>query len=205
MRVGHARSAGWAARAGSPLRATRCGSPAWTSPCTPATASAHPGTCRALIRPVMRASSGRRPGPAALGFLLPFSRRHSLPGHPVPPGASAPLTIGLSPRLHTRACTADPGEVYTFRTHETQTGRALSLPRGQRCSPAVATFAAVAIYGTRFRKPPSFIRGFVVLTWRQVIAASRSRPSSFRGCSVPDHGLVSPGSGATTAAAPYLG
>jgi hypothetical protein len=32
-------------------------------------------------------------------FLLPFSRRHSLPGHPVPPGASAPLTIGLPPRL----------------------------------------------------------------------------------------------------------
>src|ERR1035437_2627318 len=30
---------------------------------------------------------------------------------------------------HTRACTADPGEVYTFRTHETQTGRALSLPQ----------------------------------------------------------------------------
>src|SRR5260370_1121360 len=30
------------------------------------------------IRPVIRASSGRRPGPAALAFLLPFSRRHSL-------------------------------------------------------------------------------------------------------------------------------
>jgi len=30
---------------------------------------------------------------------------------------------------HTRACTADPGEVYTFRTHETQTGPgALSTP-----------------------------------------------------------------------------
>jgi len=47
----------------------------------------------------MRAPSGRRPGPAALAFLLPFSRRHSLPEHPVPPGTSAPLTIGLPPRL----------------------------------------------------------------------------------------------------------
>ena len=67
---------------------------------SPAHVSALAGTStRLVIRPVMRASSGRRPGPAALAFLLPFSRRHSLPGHPVPPGASAPLTIGLPPRL----------------------------------------------------------------------------------------------------------
>ena len=32
-------------------------------------------------------------------FLSPFGHRHSLLGHPVPPGASAPLTVGL-PRHH---------------------------------------------------------------------------------------------------------
>jgi len=37
-------------------------------------------------------------GHAGAGFLLPFGRRHSLLGHPVPPGASAPLAIGLPPR-----------------------------------------------------------------------------------------------------------
>jgi hypothetical protein len=55
--------------------------------------------------------------------MLPFSRRPSLFGHPVPPGTSAP-PYGRPTALpaHTRACTADPDEVYTFRTHETQTG-----------------------------------------------------------------------------------
>ena len=68
------------------------GSPAHVS--APAGPSIQPG-----IRPVIRAPSGRRPGPAAPAFLLPFSRRHSLFGHPVPPGTSAPLTVGLPPRL----------------------------------------------------------------------------------------------------------
>src|ERR1022692_110470 len=67
--------------------------------------------------------SGRRPGPAAPAFLLPFSHRHSLFGHPVLPGNSAPLTVGLPHRLRLPA----PGirthsRVSTFRTHETQTG-----------------------------------------------------------------------------------
>ena len=113
---------------------------------SPAHVSALAGTStRLVIRPVMRASSGRRPGPAALAFLLPFSRRHSLPGHPVPPAGFRPsYDRPTAAPAHTHACTADPGEVYTFRTYETQTGRALSLPRGQRCSPAVAASAAVA-------------------------------------------------------------
>ena len=54
----------------------------------------------ARIRPVMQGHPGGDPGAAAPVFLLPFGRRHSLPGHPVPPGASAPLTIGLPTGLH---------------------------------------------------------------------------------------------------------
>src|SRR6266498_2330431 len=72
---------------------------------SPAHVSALAGRAPARIRPVIRAPSGRRPGPAALAFLPPFGRRHSLFGHPVPPGTSAPLTVGLPPacaypRLH---------------------------------------------------------------------------------------------------------
>ena len=32
---------------------------------------------------------------AVVGFLLPFGHRHSLLGHPVPPGSCASLTVGL--------------------------------------------------------------------------------------------------------------
>src|SRR5260370_424625 len=55
-----------------------------------------------------------RPGDLAgcLVFLPPFGCRHSLLEHPVPPGASAPLTIGLP-----RQTGADPGGVCMFRTH----------------------------------------------------------------------------------------
>ena len=53
------------------------------------------------------------------GFLLPFGRRPWLLGHPVPPGACAPLTIGL-PRPP--AGGADPSGVSMFRTHETRLG-----------------------------------------------------------------------------------
>src|SRR5262249_60402249 len=41
---------------------------------------------------------GGRTGHDDAGFLLPFGRRRSLLGHPVPPGASAPLAIGLPRR-----------------------------------------------------------------------------------------------------------
>ena len=99
----------------------------------------------ARIRPVIRAPSGRRPGPAAPAFLLPFGRRHSLPGHPVPPGASAPLTIGLPTGLHLpvpagrtlarfpRSACMRPGP-----------GRAPSIPRGRRCPLAVDLSTAAA-------------------------------------------------------------
>jgi hypothetical protein len=57
---------------------------------------------------------GRRTGHGA-GFPSPFGRRHSLPGHPVPPGDSAPLAIGLP---HRPAGGADPSGVSMFRTRE---------------------------------------------------------------------------------------
>ena len=56
-----------------------------------------PGT-RPGIRPVMRGDR-RRGRSSSRVFLSPFGHRHSLLGHPVPPGASAPLTVGL-PRHH---------------------------------------------------------------------------------------------------------
>jgi len=40
-----------------------------------------------------------------------------------------------APPAHTRACAADPGEVYTFRTHETRTGP------GALFTPGTAVFA----------------------------------------------------------------
>jgi hypothetical protein len=60
-------------------------------------------------------------------------------------GISAPLTVGLPHRLRIPA----PGmrthsTVHTFRTHETRTGRAPSVPRGQRCSTAIAPSVAAA-------------------------------------------------------------
>jgi hypothetical protein len=74
--------------------------------------------------------TGGRTGHDGAGFLLPFGRRPSLLGHPVPPGDSAPLTIGLPHRqqaARTRAgfpCSARmrPGWL-----------RVPSVPRGRRC------------------------------------------------------------------------
>jgi hypothetical protein len=113
---------------------------------SPAHVSALAGpSIKLAIRPVIRAPSGRRPGPAALAFLLPSGRRHLLPGHPVPPGASAPLTIGLPTGLHLpvpagrtlarfpRSARMRPGP-----------GRAPPIPRGRRCSLAVDLSAAAA-------------------------------------------------------------
>ena len=80
-------------------------------------ALSRPGT-RPGIRPVMP-RPGRRAGQDGAGFPLPFGRRPSLPGHPVPPGDSAPLTIGL-PRPP--AGGADPNGVSMFRTRKTRPG-----------------------------------------------------------------------------------
>jgi len=63
------------------------GSPAHVS------ALSRPGT-RPGIRPVIH-GGWRRDQPCCRAFPLPFGRRPLLAGHPVPPGGSAPLTIGL--------------------------------------------------------------------------------------------------------------
>src|SRR6266567_4536246 len=101
--------------------------------CSPSTAhlptsarSRAQGT-RPGIRPVMRdhPAEGRSCCPA---FPLPFGCRHSLPGHPFPPGDSAPLTIGL-PR---RNSSADQDRFSVFRTRETR------LDLGALCTPGAA-------------------------------------------------------------------
>jgi hypothetical protein len=73
--------------------------------------------------PVIRGHPGGVPGPAAPLSCRLSAARHPLPGHPVLPGSSAPLTVGLPHRLRIPA----PGmrthsRVYTFRTRETRTG-----------------------------------------------------------------------------------
>jgi hypothetical protein len=88
------------------------------------------------------------------GFLLPFGCRHWLLGHPVPPGDSAPLTIGL-PRPP--AGGADPSGVSMFRTRETQlgpgsgSGSALLRPRplrtGQARFPGISAQASPKAHG----------------------------------------------------------
>ena len=76
---------------------------------------------------------GGVPGPAAPDFLLLFSCRHSLFEHPVLPGNSAPLTVGLPHRLRIPAPEMRThGTVSTFRTRETQTGP------GALCTPGTA-------------------------------------------------------------------
>ena len=81
---------------------------------------------------------GGRAGNDGAGFPLPFGRRRSLPGHPVPPGASAPLAIGL-PRRHRDG--ADPSGVSMFRTRETRPGPGAlytpgtAVPHGHVCIP----------------------------------------------------------------------
>jgi len=68
-------------------------------------------------------ATGRRPRTRGAAFLLPFGRRPSLLSHPVPPGTSAPLTVGLPPGLRIPApARRTLSEVSTFRTHETRTG-----------------------------------------------------------------------------------
>jgi hypothetical protein len=71
---------------------------------------------------------GGRTGHDGAGFLLPFGCRHLLLGHPVPPGDSAPLTIGL-PRQPTRTRAGFPCSARA----RCGWGRAPSIPRGRRC------------------------------------------------------------------------
>jgi hypothetical protein len=86
------------------------------------------------LRPGYPASYTRRPaeGPAeCLAFLLPFGHQHSLLGHPVPPGNSAPLTIGLPARHPCTGRTLTRFPCSARVRHDW--GRASSLPRGRRC------------------------------------------------------------------------
>ena len=97
-----------------------------------------PAHVSALSSPVARPASGpviRGPSGRSSRSCGPLScclsaARHLLLGHPVLPGNSALLTVGLPHRLRIPA----PGmrthsRVYTFRTRETQTGpAALSTP-----------------------------------------------------------------------------
>ncbi len=74
---------------------------------------------------------GRRTGHDGAGFLLPFGRRHSLLGHPVPPGDSAPLTIGL-PHRQLPAARTRAGFPCSARVRHGR-DRVPSVPRGRRC------------------------------------------------------------------------
>ena len=102
------------------------------------TASLHQLTCLTSARFRARApgpvsgqlchAPGGRTGLNGAGFLLPFGRRPSLLGHPVPPRGSAPLTIGL-PRYPARTRAGFPCSARVRRGW----GRVPSLPRGLRC------------------------------------------------------------------------
>ena len=102
-----------------------------------------------LLHPVSGQLSTRHPveipGRATCGFLLLFSCRHSLLGHPLPPGLPPPLLSAY----RRRAAFAVPS-----RTHDAGfprcarvrygPGGALSVSRGRRCSSAIGASVAVA-------------------------------------------------------------
>jgi hypothetical protein len=84
---------------------------------------------------------GGRAGHDGAGFLLPFGRRHSLLGHPVPPGDSAPLAIGLPRRpqaARTRAGFPCSARVRHDRDRVLSVPRGRRRPHGQAQSPAAA-------------------------------------------------------------------
>ena len=114
---------------------------------SPAHVSALAGTStRLVIRPVIRGPSGRifpvsRPSlscclsAAGIRLLGTLSRQRG----------SAPLTIGLPPRLRVPAPARRTLARFTrFARMRPRPGRAPSIPRAQRCSPAVDESAAVA-------------------------------------------------------------
>ena len=114
---------------------------------SPAHVSALAGTStRLVIRPVIRGPSGRifpvsRPSlscclsAAGIRLLGTLSRQRG----------SAPLTIGLPPRLRVPAPARRTLARFTRSARmRPRPGRAPSIPRGQRCSPAVDESAAVA-------------------------------------------------------------
>jgi hypothetical protein len=131
---------------GPPVRSPRCS----TCPSVPASAplslqrltcprqrpcghehqARYPASYTSTFREETRPCGARFPvafQPPAFAFWAPCPARDFRPSYDRPTAAPA----------HFRACTTDPGEVSTFRTHETRPGRTPSLPRGQRCSPAM--------------------------------------------------------------------
>ena len=90
---------------------------------------AHAAGTRPGIRPVMR-DNQRRSRSHRLGFLSPFGHRHSLLGHPVPPGVRPPLLSAYRPASARRTTTRFPCSARVRRGW----AWVLSLPRGRRCS-----------------------------------------------------------------------
>jgi hypothetical protein len=81
----------------------------------------------ARIRPVIGTTGGGA-SHSCPGFPLPFGRRRSLLGHPIPAEDWAFLAVGLPAK-------PDPDGVTAFRTHELRPGWVPPKPRGRRCSP----------------------------------------------------------------------
>jgi hypothetical protein len=73
---------------------------------------------------------GRRAGYDSAGFLLPFGRRHSLHGHPVPPRGFRPSCD--RPTAPPEAARTRAGFPCSARVRHGRS-RAPSIPRGQRC------------------------------------------------------------------------
>src|ERR1022692_4481603 len=132
---------------GPPVRSPRCS----TCPSVPASAS---GSLHGLTCPRQRpcghehqarypASYTRTiredfPGLTALAFLLPSAAGIRLLGTLSRQRGSAPLTIGLPPRLRVPAPARRTLARFTrFARMRPRPGRAPSIPRGQRCSPVV--------------------------------------------------------------------
>jgi hypothetical protein len=106
-------------------------------PCGPEHQARYPASYTRTLREETRPCGTRFPAafqPPAFASWAPCPARDFRPSYDRPTARPA----------LTRACRTDPDEVYTFRAHETQPGRAPSLPRGQRCSPAIGVSAAVA-------------------------------------------------------------
>ena len=111
----------------------------------PTSAPSRAPSTRLGIRPVGPSTSGGGSGLAVDGFLLPFGCRHSLLGHPVPPGVPPPLRSAYrSSRAHPRTFHGPIAGFPRSACVRPGPGRALSLPRGRRCSQAIGSSVAAA-------------------------------------------------------------
>jgi len=115
---------------------------------SPAHVSAPPGApdTRSGIRPVIRPRSRRRTWTRRRRFPVVFRPPAFASWAPCPPGNSAPITLGLPPP-HAPTCArgVDPDAGLPRSTRvRPGPGRALSLPRGWRCSLAIVLSVAAA-------------------------------------------------------------